>query len=141
MQARNAITQSRGRAHTAPALYHARRRQIPQQRTARQEEVAAAERAHELRHALEPHRRLARRQAEPIVGRIRTGMTRADDRIALVHQAVERRRLQPRLLDELELPLEVRVQAHEEEARTRAVARLVAAADAQDAMAVRDREL
>ena len=41
----------------------------------------------------------------------------AGERVLLADQAVEGRAAQPGLLDELELPLDVAVQAHEQQAR------------------------
>lgn len=80
-------------------------------------------------------------QAEAGVVRLLVWMTGADDRIALVHQPVKRRRLQPRLLHELELPFEVGVQTHEEESRRLARGLAITAADAMKAMTIRDRQL
>src|SRR5262249_9876432 len=117
-------------------------RQVPQQRLAGHEEVAAAEHAHELGQAAQTDRAVARRDGVAVVDRLAARVVMAaDDRIALPHHAAERRRLQPRLLDELELPLDVRVQTHEEQTLIAARLRLVAAADAQDAMAIGDRQL
>ena len=65
----------------------------------------------------------------------------ADDRIAFVHQAVKGWRLEPRLLDELELPLEIGVEAHEEQAGVASFLRPITAADAKDAVTIGNRQL
>src|SRR5262245_29872114 len=101
---------------TAPPASAATGRQVAQHRLARDEEVAAAEHAHEPGQAAQADRTVARRNRVAVVDRLAgRQMVAADDRIALVHDAVERRRLQPRLLDELELPLDVGVETHEEQ--------------------------
>src|SRR5262249_48857888 len=104
---------------------------------ARQEEIAAASHGHEARQASEAQRAVRRGGSEDSG---RAGATRK--RINLVLEPVKARSQHIRLLHELELALDVRVDAHEEQSRVaRSVVRDIVAADAEDAVPVLDTEL
>ena len=76
------------------------------------EEIAAAAHPHEILEALDAEADLPRSESSAV----RSSAARQDG-IDFVFQPVELQRHRPGLLDELELPFDVAVQAHEEQAR------------------------
>src|SRR5258708_23141964 len=79
----------------------------------RQKEVASAFRADEARHRVEADRPIRRWHREP-AGAL---LCVAEEWIFFTGEALERRALQPGLLQELELALDIGAETHEEEAR------------------------
>src|SRR4051794_4722655 len=102
----------------------------------RHQEIAAAARPHDARQVSERHGPVAGWYAMGIGGE-----PAADQGITLVGKPVERGALGPGLLHEFELPLQVPVQAQEEQARLLPAFRQVRSADTKEAVAVGDVEL
>src|ERR1700730_10110968 len=83
-------------------------RKKPKCRAARQKKIAAAFDRHESGRWRQTDRTRGRRNGESLG-------TTSDERIYFVFQAVNARIEQPRLLNKLELPLDITVEAHEKQ--------------------------
>src|SRR3954447_14259040 len=115
---------------------HGRSRQILNRPPPRQKEIAAAARGDEAGQLGETDRPVMGRNA--VAGGAVAG---AGQRIALAGETMERGAVDPGLLQEFELPLDIAVQADEEQAGLLSRLRLIAPADADNAMPIADRDL